>query len=223
MMSAMPRRPSRSESASARRAGAREARAALYRQMIFEAAERAFAEKGVDDTKMEEIAAEAGLALGTVYSVVKGKARLVAEIHETRMREAMAGVDGLTRSSRDPVQSLMTGIEGYVRFFAAHPDYLRMHLRAGYAWGLSSSQPSPAHEEALRRASAAQESLFERGIAAGVFHAGKPRLLTRVLIAMQQVQLADWVEEGMERDPSELVGEMQEQARRAFCTAEPRP
>ena len=186
--------------------------------MIFEAAERAFAQKGVEDAKMEEIAAEAGLALGTVYSVVAGKARLVAEIHQQRMAEAADAVQRMLDSSDDPVEALMTGIEGYVTYFAERPDYLRMHLRAGYAWGLPSSSPDPAYAEALRLGSAAQEELFSRGIASGAFHPGNPRVLTRLLLAMQQVQLADWVEGEMERDPAELVAEMQTQARRAFCT-----
>ena len=51
----------------------RRARAGLYRQLVLEAAERSFAEKGFDATKMEEIAAESGLSLGTVYSVFAGK------------------------------------------------------------------------------------------------------------------------------------------------------
>lgn len=213
----MPRSRSAAESRSRPRPRAREARNALYRQLIFEAAERAFAEKGVEDTKMEEIASEAGLALGTVYNVFSGKAELVAEIHRTRMSEALERARELLASAHDPLSALMAGIEGFVRFFAAHPDYLRLHLRQGYAWGLAGSQPSPAHEAALREGSAAHEALFARGVEMGVFHPGRPRLLARLLIAMQQVQLADWVEEGMERDPRELVAEMQQQARQAFC------
>ena len=81
---------------SSSRAGARrkrsvkEARSALYRQLVFEAAEGAFAERGVEETKMEEIAAEAGISLGTLYSVFSGKAELVAAIHEMRLRDTLA-------------------------------------------------------------------------------------------------------------------------------------
>ena len=210
----------RAESRSGRRSAAQQARNALYRQLILEAAERAFAEKGVDDTKMEEISAEAGLALGTLYNVFSGKAMLAAEIHRTRMREAMRLANDLSRSLDGPLEALMVGVEGYVTIFAAHPDYLRMHLREGHAWGLAGSRAGRAHEEAAREGSAAQEAVFERGIAQGVFHPGRPRLMTRLLIAMQQVQLADWVEEGMIREPAELVAEMQLQARRAFCPRE---
>ena len=168
---------------------------------------------------MEEIAAEAGLALGTLYNVFPGKAQLVADIHETRLREAVALASELARSS-DPVEALLQGVRGYVDFFSGHPDYLRMHLREGYAWGLgASTQPTLAHEKAWREAHAAQAALFARGIAEGVFHVGEPAVLARMMIAMQQVQLAVWVESGMERDIDELVADMQTQARRAFCTA----
>jgi hypothetical protein len=34
---------------------------------------------------------------------------------------------------------------------------------------------------------------------------------------MQQVQLADWIESGMARDPAALLDEMVEQVRRSFC------
>ena len=44
---------------------ARQARSELYRQLILEAAERTFASKGVEETRMEAIAAESGLSLGT--------------------------------------------------------------------------------------------------------------------------------------------------------------
>ena len=204
--------------ASSRRRRAREARSALYRQLVFEAAERAFAEKGVEDTKMEEIAAEAGLALGTLYNVVAGKARLVAEIHESRLGEATRRARELARSAGDPVETLLQGVRGYVDFFAAHPDYLRMHLQEGYAWGLGTGRGhGPAHAEAWREAHALQVSIFQRGIAQGLFYEGDPHRMARMMVALQQVQLADWVDGGMTRDPAELVAEMQTQARRCFC------
>ncbi len=203
------------------REAARAARNALHRQLVFEAAERAFAEKGVEDTKMEEIAAEAGVALGTLYNVFSGKAQLVAAIHETRLCEAVARADELVRSASGPVETLLMGVRGYVEFFAAHPDYLRMHLRDGYAWGLGGrGNSASAHQQAWRESHAAQTAVFERGIARSVFYDGDPKLMARMLVAMQQVMLAEWVEGDMRRDPEELIDAMQTQARRAFCPPE---
>ena len=203
------------------REAARAARTALHRQLVFEGAERAFAEKGVEDTKMEEIAAEAGVALGTLYNVFAGKAELVAAIHETRLREALARAGELARSTSNPVETLLTGVRGYVAFFAGHPDYLRMHLRDGHAWGLGGRAPAaPVHEQAWRESHAAQAAVFERGIEQGVFYPGDPKLMARMLVAIQQVMLAEWVEGRMQEDPEALIDAMQTQARRAFCPLE---
>lgn len=203
------------------REAARAARNALHRQLVFEGAERAFAQNGVEDTKMEEIAAEAGVALGTLYNVFAGKAQLVAAIHETRLCEAVARAAELVRSTSDPLETLWMGVRGYVDFFAGHPDYLRMHLRDGYAWGLGARAHTAAvHEQAWRESHAAQTAVFARGIAQGVFYAGDPKLMARTLVAIQQVMLAEWVEGDMQDDPEDLIEAMQTQARRAFCPPE---
>jgi hypothetical protein len=41
--------------------------------------------------------------------------------------------------------------------------------------------------------------------------------MTRMMISMQQVQLAHWVESGMTRAAPEVVGEIEAQVRRSFC------
>ena len=67
---------------------ARQAREAVYRDAICEAAEDCFAAQGIDDTKVEEIAAEAGLSLATLYSVFKGgKSEIARTVHDARLNE----------------------------------------------------------------------------------------------------------------------------------------
>jgi AcrR family transcriptional regulator len=197
----------------------REARSALYRQLIFEAAERSFALKGVEDTKMEAIAADAGLSLGTLYSVFPGKARLVAAIHETRLEEVLRRTEAAAAESGGPLEKLLEGVASYVEFFVTHPNYLRMHLREGFAWGLGGRPDSTRQQtDAFNLGMARQIRLFERGIEQKVFHPGEPQLMARMMIAMQQVQLADWVDRGMTRRAADLVLEMSDQVRRSFCS-----
>ena len=74
---------------------ARRAREGLYRQLILEAAERSFAEKGFDDARIEEIAAESGLSLGTLYSVFAGKPDV--------MRAVLQGYQGRYGALKDAV------------------------------------------------------------------------------------------------------------------------
>ena len=67
----------------------RQAKQELYRQLVLEAAERVFAEKGYERAKMEEIARDAGLSPGTVYTVFKGKADVFRAVHEAGDEELL--------------------------------------------------------------------------------------------------------------------------------------
>ena len=86
------------------------------------------------------------------------------------------------------------------------------------SWGTSAGQKgrslrAAAWEEGIAR----QEKLFERGIEAGVFHPGNPNRMARTLVAMQQVRLADWLEDDMREDSQAVVAELELQLRRCFC------
>jgi len=196
---------------------ARRAREELYRQLILEAAERCFAEKGFDAAKIEEIAAESGLSLGTLYSVFAGKPDVMRAVHATRNREILAASAAAAGAADGPAEMLLAAVGAYVDFFVGHPDYLRIHLHGGHAWALAGAgKPSPSQAHAWEEGFDLYAGIFERGIDAGVLHAGPPRLLARMMIAMQQVQLADWVERGMQQDPGDLVADVHAWVRRAF-------
>jgi AcrR family transcriptional regulator len=197
---------------------ARRAREGLYRQLILEAAERIFAEKGFDDAKIEEIAAASGLSPGTLYSVFAGKPDVMRAVHEARNREILERSAAVAAEAPGPLEALFAAVEASVGFFVGHPDYLRIHLRGGYAWGLAGAGTrSRSQAHAWDEGIDLYSEIFERGIEQGVFHPGSPRLVARMTIAMQQVQLADWVEQGLQQAPAELVADMHARLRRAFC------
>jgi TetR/AcrR family transcriptional regulator len=198
---------------------ARRAREGLYRRLILEAAERIFAEKGFDAAKIEEVAAASGLSLGTLYAVVGGKTEVMRAVHEARNAEILAcAAQAAAERAGGILEGLLAAVRAYVDFFVGHPEYLKLHLRGGHAWGLAgagSRSRSQAH--AWSEGVDLYAGIFERGIAAGVFHSGPPRLLARMMIAMQQVQLSDWVERGMPADADALVADVHAWLRRAFC------
>jgi AcrR family transcriptional regulator len=197
---------------------ARRAREGLYRRLILEAAERIFAEKGFEAAKVEEIAAASGLSLGTLYSVVGGKPAVMRAVHDVRNAEILACAAQAAERAPDPLPALLAAVRAYVEFFVGHPEYLRIHLRGGHAWGLAGAggrSPSQAH--AWDEGIDLYAGIFERGIAAGIFHPGSPRLLARMMLATQQVQLADWVERGMSDDAAALVADVHAWLRRSFC------
>jgi AcrR family transcriptional regulator len=198
------------------RGGAQDAREALYRGLILEAAESTFAEHGVDGSKMEEIADAAGLSLGTVYAVFRGKSAIVDALHETRLRELLQRAVAVARGLENPLEMLTAGVRAYVEYFLAHPDYLRMYVGEGSSWGMR-VQGGSARAAAGEEGHAMQERLFRRGIESGIFFPGDPDRMARTMVAMQQVRLADWLADGMRDDPETVVSEMELQLRRAFC------
>ena len=198
------------------RRSVQDARQALYRSLVLEAAEALFADKGVDASKMEEIADAAGLSLGTVYSVFRGKPAIVDALHEMRLRELVKRSGEAARDRETPLARLVAGVRAYVEYFLAHPDYLRIHLREGTSWGMPVHGSSP-RAKAWEEGHAMQVKLFEQGIAKGTFYPDEPARLANTLAAMQQVRLADWIAGGIREDPEEIISSMEIQLRRAFC------
>ena len=95
-----------------------------------------------------------------------------------------------------------------------------MHLREGLSWGGQVVRAgSREGNDAWRSGLDTLARAFERCIEREVFVEGDPRQMARMMIAMQQVQLAGWIEGGMQADPGELVEEMKAQVVRSFCRA----
>src|SRR5262245_40013679 len=115
---------------------ARQARTDVYRQHIFTAAERVFADRGFEVAKVQDISAAAGLSMGTIYAIFPGKTELFRAILEERGQELLELVRQVAGRNGSPIDALHGLIALYVDYFLAHPDFLRMHLRAGTSWAL---------------------------------------------------------------------------------------
>jgi hypothetical protein len=95
-----------------------------------------------------------------------------------------------------------------------------MYIDEGTNWGVRDSMDGESRRAAVWAEGVAQlEAIFERGIKAGVFESGRSDSMARMMLAMQQVQLADWLEEGMATEPELVIAEAETLIRRAFCTA----
>jgi len=205
-------------SAPARARGAREkvrqARQEAYRDLIVEAAEQVFADKGYAEAKVAEIALAAGVATGTVYAIFPGKRDLYRAIHRDNLEELArryAAIPG-GGSVRD---AILARSEVSARFLTARPAYLRMYLREASGWGFDVS--------ALPQVAAAfmDRALYERGVASGELIDEDPQLLQSVILAQSQVILAQWLSGGMREDPQLLTARIQDFARRAIFRSDP--
>ena len=85
----------------------RQEKAELTRRRIGEAARRLFVSRGYGATTLEAVAADAGVAVQTVYAVYGSKAAILRALRESLLRDPAA--EGLYRQAlaeRDPVAKL---------------------------------------------------------------------------------------------------------------------
>ena len=195
-----------------------EARARMYRDLVLESAEHVFAHKGFDDATMQEIAAEAGISLKTLYATVPGKNELYDAVVETRGAEFLQETATGMEADGGALDVMAAGVRAYVSFLVRHEDFLLIHLRQGRAWGL----PGFEGPGGVQRDQG--ESLFQtvvrRGIEEGVFHDEDPQTLARTGMAVMQVHLARVVEGIHGGDVDALADEVLTSLLRLLCRPE---
>lgn len=201
---------------------ARKARTDVYRQHIFTAAEQVFAERGFEAAKVQDIAALVGLSMGTIYAVFPSKEDLYRAILEERGRELLQLARDVVDRKAPPRETLAALSAAYIDYFVAHPDFLRMHLRAGTSWVVRPTPDAAERAQLWKAIHDLQTGIFRRGIAAGVFVDEPAGYLAKLFSAMDQVLLAEWVAGGMKAERTQLIARLQALVDRAFCVASPR-
>lgn len=193
----------------------REARREMYRQVITDAAEAVFAEKGFADARMSDVALEAGISLKTLYATFNGKVELFEAIRSLRISEVMARSDAI--SDGEPLDVMMDRVRVSVEYLVANPNFLRIHLREGNAWAIRPESVPGSNPDRWHANMSEQAKTIQRGIDEGVFEKGDPELLVKMVSAVYQVQLADWLEREDSGSAEVLVHRIQHYVKRLLC------
>jgi len=196
----------------------RDAKDAVYRAAILRAAEEVFADAGFEAAKVQDVAAAAGVSLATLYKLYPGKADLRREVHEVRTGEILEATLDRLPVEDDAMGLLLHGALAYVRYQLGHPDYLRLTLREGAAWTTRRSMTLPEQSAAWDKGFALAVETFRGGVAAGVFVDEPPEQHARLMIAILQVVLGEWVDGGMTTPSEEVVRRVGAAIVRSFGT-----
>jgi AcrR family transcriptional regulator len=198
---------------------AADARARMYRDLVLESAERVFAGRGFHAARMEEVAAEAGVSLSTVYAAFPSKRALFEALHETRGRAFLARLEPALSASEPVLACVRRAVESFVDWLVEHRDYMHVDLREGRSWAIGDVEASRAYQQGI----ALWTELLRRGIREGVFEDDDPRLLATTAFAIMQVQLAYLLERGERLTKQEIAARIARQLERAFASSAPRP
>ncbi|HEY0576792.1 MAG TPA: TetR/AcrR family transcriptional regulator [Pseudonocardia sp.] len=151
---------------------------------LLRAAEETFSGRAVQDVTVEEIAARAGVAVGSIYNHFGSKAGLHAALVERALDTDRHYMDQAYTADRGPLEQLYAAAEEYLRFYLEHPDYFRMLAFPGepgqYAAGheLSERLVRAVHEQNSRMVEA-----LRRGVAAGQLRDIDPEEVATILWA----------------------------------------
>ncbi len=198
----------------------RAAKDAIYRKHIMEAAERVFAEQGYANTKMQSVASAVGISLATLYQAFPGKEQLHRAIRIARDTEMLAAV--LQRAQQPPppskmIEWLLWLMETHMKYFLEHPDYLRMQLQLGHVWYHSTAWPTNDERELWERGMDFMTQIFSLGQSQELLVSGDPGDQGRMMMALQQTRLANWIGGGMKESQQSVTARVQADFVRSFC------
>lgn len=173
---------------------------------LLAAADRVFADRALESVTVEEIAAEAGVAVGSIYNHFGSKAGLHAAVVERALDVDRAHMDRAYVDGRSPVDQIRAAAAEYLRFALDQPDHFRM----------LASPPAPGRYAAGRRTAevlgrrvAEQNERLAAAIRAGV-GSGELRPVdpeataTALWAAWNGIIGLGWRPDGLRREPAQL-------------------
>ncbi len=192
----------------------------LYREAVLDAAERVFGEEGYDATKVQRIAAEAGVSLTTLYTVLRSKWEIYRAVHRRRLGEVMRLTQDALEEDMSSLDVLIAGTRAQLAFFMERRDFTKMQLKEVTAWSTIELLRSPEQVEALGVGLDLVASLLRNCIDDGYLVDDDPELMARMMIAAQQARLAMWMERGCKEEPERVADAALRFLLRSYCKVE---
>jgi TetR/AcrR family transcriptional regulator len=93
---------------------------------ILGAAEREFTAHGFHDTRIDDIAARADVAVGSVYVHFGSKEGLYLALLERAFEVEQTYMATALEAGAEPLERLLAAGDAYLRFYRDHPDYFRI-------------------------------------------------------------------------------------------------
>jgi TetR/AcrR family fatty acid metabolism transcriptional regulator len=160
-------------------------------QQIIDAAIRVFARKGYFNSRVSDIAREAGIAAGTIYLYFDTKEQILVTLFREKMAEFVSALWPAIAEEKDAVAKVKRLVYLHFEILERNPELaevVQVELRQGQKFFRG-----PATQE-IATYFALIESVLEEGVAAGRFRRDLPvKIATKVLFGAMDQLATSWV------------------------------
>ncbi|OLD39840.1 MAG: hypothetical protein AUI57_01770 [Candidatus Rokubacteria bacterium 13_1_40CM_2_68_8] len=160
-------------------------------QQIIDAAIRVFARGGYYNSRVSDIAREAGIASGTIYLYFKTKDEILVTLFREKMAEWVALVRREIAAERDPLAKIRKIVALHFKVLEESPDLaevVQVELRQGQKFfrGASAHEVS-AYFDVIN-------DVLEEGVSAGLIRRDLPvKVATKMLFGAMDQLATSWV------------------------------
>jgi TetR/AcrR family transcriptional regulator, fatty acid metabolism regulator protein len=160
-------------------------------QQIIEAAVRVFARKGYYNSRVSDIAREAGIAAGTIYLYFKTKDDILVTLFRDKMADFVGVLRKAIAGEADADSKIRRLVSLHFRILEESPDLaevVQVELRQGQKFFRGASSQEIGAYFALIG------SVLEEGVAEGRFRSGLPvKVATKILFGAMDQMATSWV------------------------------
>jgi AcrR family transcriptional regulator len=158
------------------------------RAAILDAAEQVLAREGLHAARMDDIAAQVGVSVGTLYNYFEDRQQLLQALLEVRARELLAMLDAeLERSQGSPYRARLHGfLRCILEHAQSHFRLFSLLLEEGLRSGRPNEPDRRRQQEMSRELSRRLEQLNEEGLKQGALRPEDARHYPTLLRGMVQ-------------------------------------
>lgn len=195
--------PAGSMTSAAPAAGRQRMRGADRRQQIEEVAARLFAERGVDGTSMQDIAAATGIRKASLYYFYASKEDLIVGLLRKALQLPQQRFEAIIAAEGSTLQTLEQLIAALVNSYDELLPLMTFFTRTDLASSLA-EEPRREIKRLQRRFEATWEGVIKTGIAAGELRAD----LDHKLVAFGIIGMINWMYKWYRPDGRKPAGEI---------------
>ena len=157
-------------------------------ELIRQAAIRVFAREGFHRARMETIAHEAGVAVGTIYNYFESKRDVLLAVFEAEFEEQISFFEGLQQSGLSIPEQIAQILQGHFSLLREKTELAQVLLQERFNPGEGFKEKlSNFHRKVVERI----EALIQEGIAQGWVRPCDPRIIAPALFAVVQ-SIGSW-------------------------------